>query len=85
MSWLNYKNVSIWCIIFISDLFFFINENKLRIPYFLLNQVVKSSSLVFGYFTYFICLQAKMMNKIVEDYVLMEGIGKGQYGNVYRA
>lgn len=26
-----------------------------------------------------------MMNKIVEDYVLMESIGKGQYGNVYRA
>lgn len=25
------------------------------------------------------------MNKIVEDYVLMESIGKGQYGNVYRA
>ena len=25
------------------------------------------------------------MNKVVEDYVLMESIGKGQYGNVYRA
>jgi serine/threonine-protein kinase ULK/ATG1 len=26
-----------------------------------------------------------MMNKVVEDYVLMESVGKGQYGNVYRA
>lgn len=26
-----------------------------------------------------------MMNKVVEEYVLMESIGKGQYGNVYRA
>lgn len=25
------------------------------------------------------------MNKVVEDYVLMESVGKGQYGNVYRA
>ena len=26
-----------------------------------------------------------MNNKVVEDYVLMESVGKGQYGNVYRA
>jgi serine/threonine protein kinase len=26
-----------------------------------------------------------MLNKVVEDYVLMESVGKGQYGNVYRA
>ncbi len=26
-----------------------------------------------------------MMNKKVENYVLMESIGKGQYGNVFRA
>ena len=26
-----------------------------------------------------------MISKVVEDYVLMESIGKGQYGNVYRA
>jgi hypothetical protein len=25
------------------------------------------------------------MNKKVENYLLMESIGKGQYGNVYRA
>lgn len=25
------------------------------------------------------------MNKVVEDYILMESVGKGQYGNVYRA
>lgn len=25
------------------------------------------------------------MNKVVEDYVLLESVGKGQYGNVYRA
>lgn len=25
------------------------------------------------------------MNKQVENYVLMESVGKGQYGNVYRA
>lgn len=25
------------------------------------------------------------MNKIIEDYVLLEKIGQGQYGNVYKA
>lgn len=25
------------------------------------------------------------MNKVIEDYVLLEKIGQGQYGNVYKA
>lgn len=25
------------------------------------------------------------MSKVVEDYVLMQSVGKGQYGNVYKA
>ena len=25
------------------------------------------------------------MNKVIEDYVLQENVGQGQYGNVYRA
>jgi len=28
---------------------------------------------------------AQSSNKQVEDYILMESVGKGQYGNVYRA
>jgi serine/threonine protein kinase len=26
-----------------------------------------------------------MMNKVVEDYILSEKLGQGQYGNVYKA
>ena len=26
-----------------------------------------------------------MISKVVEEYILMESIGKGQYGSVYRA
>lgn len=33
----------------------------------------------------FIIYLFKMISKVVQDYVLMESIGKGQYGNVYRA